>query len=566
MILGGGVAGLTLASRLAEQASVAVVEAGGLYQVTNGNFSVLPGAAISNAFLTTDPSGPAQPLVDWRFITEPMPHAANRSIHYARGKALGGSAAINGMAYHRASTGTYQAWADLVGDQSYAFDKLLPAFNRGVNFTAPNTALRLPNASVQYDRGAFSNSSAGTLQVGYPNWVDPPLTWLARGMAAIGLPQRGIGFNSGVLNGQSDYVTLTVDNPGGATRSTSQTAYFSQENFSSNQTVYPDTLAKRVLFGANKTATGVLVASGGMDYALMARKEVILAGGVFNSPQLLMLSGVGPKAELAAHNISLVKDLPGVGQNLQDQISFSILQGVNVPTAAQLTAPPYAAAAAQQYHANASGPLSSVDGFVGFEKLPASSRAALSPRTLSELAKYPADWPEVEYLNAVTLYQNNSNIFGVSAAQAAPLSRGNVSLRSADATSPPRIQLGWFSDPGDREVAVAAFKRVRQIWSGMAGVTVGPEVSPGANVTSDEDIFSYIAQSAVTEYHASGTCAMGRANDTNAVVDSQGRVFGVNALRVVDASAFPFAVPGHNQASVYMLAQKIADYMVGNGR
>ena len=145
----------------------------------------------------------------------------------------------------------------------------------------------------------------------------------------------------------------------------------------------------------------------------------------------------------------------------------------------------------------------------------------------------------------------------------APLSRGNVTINSSSALDPPVIQPNWFGDAGDREVAIAAFKRVRQIWSSISNITIGPEFAPGAAVASDDQIFQYIQQSSVTLYHASATCKMGQASDPNAVLDSQARVFGVQNLRVVDISSFPFALPGHPQASVYMLAEKIASDILG---
>ncbi|KAL9082970.1 MAG: hypothetical protein Q9159_006071 [Coniocarpon cinnabarinum] len=559
VVVGGGTAGLTIANRLAANHSVAVVEAGSLYQITNNNHSTIPGYAILNSFLSTSPQGPSQPLVDWRFLTEPIPGIDNQQIHYVRGKALGGSSAVNGMAYHRASAGTYQRWADVAGDQTYALPNFLHYFQRSVDFSPPNTEARLENASVAYDPTAFDNSLGGTLHVGYPNWVDPYLTWLGRGMAALGITESKVGFNTGILSGFSSYVTSTINNPDGALRASSQTAFLSPDRCQMNLQVYPQTLAKRITFDDNKAANSVVISTDGFDYALSASKEVIVSAGVIQSPQLLMVSGVGPKDTLDQFDIPIVQELPGVGQNLWDQQAFAITNEVNLPTEGELLEPSNLPATEAEYHANGTGPLSSVDGYIGFEKFNQDVLSNLSPDTQSALQAFPEDWPEIEYLNGATQFKNGSNFAGISAALVAPLSRGYVSIRSNTMLDPPVIQPGWFADQRDREVAILAFRRLRQIWGAISDVTVGPEAMPGANVTSDDAIFEYIKSSSVSMWHSSATCAMGMQNDTNAVVDAKGSVFGVKNLRVVDISAFPFALPGHPQASVYALAEKIAE-------
>lgn len=266
----------------------------------------------------------------------------------------------------------------------------------------------------------------------------------------------------------------------------------------------------------------------------------------------------------------MVKDLPGVGQNLWEQITFSVLQAVNTPTGATFVAssdPSVREATLEQYHDDQAGPYSQAGGYFSFEKIPEPLRAKFSDETREKLAAFPEDWPEVQYIPFGFTIPSSSGgaqtVGSVSATLTAPLSRGNVTISSSSIKDPPVFDLAWLSDPADAEVAVAALKRCREALAdpSLDPVRVGAEFAPGANVTADEDILSYIRTSASTVWHASGTCKMGKGEDVDpmAVVDPQARVFGVEGLRVVDASSFPFAVPANPQGTVYMLAEKIAD-------
>lgn len=253
-----------------------------------------------------------------------------------------------------------------------------------------------------------------------------------------------------------------------------------------------------------------------------------------------------------------------MGQNLWDQIFFNVLRGISVPnTGTYITTPAQQALAIQQYVQTASGPYSSAGGYLSFEKLPAKSRSALSARTSALLAKFPADWPEIEYIASgfPGAFIGLETVGAISGTLLAPASRGNVTIKSSSIADQPVINLGWLSDPADGEVLVAAFKRVREAWNStaIAGIVVGDEVSPGPNVTTDAQILDFIKTSAAPIWHASSTNAMGKKGDVGAVVDSQARVFGVKGLRVVDASVIPVSLPGHPQSSIYALAEKIAE-------
>ncbi|CAL8584875.1 hypothetical protein XPA_010458 [Xanthoria parietina] len=279
-----------------------------------------------------------------------------------------------------------------------------------------------------------------------------------------------------------------------------------------------------------------------------------------------MVSGVGPAPTLRQHNIPIIADRSGVGQNMQDHIYFGPSYRVNAPTFSAFSNPTFAAQAAQDFNENASGLYTNpTTDVLAWEKVPDSFRSAFSPQTLAALATFPPDWPELEYLSlgAYLGYQQNLatgdpndgyNYASLAASIVAPLSRGNLTVASADTATPPLINPNWLTHPADLAVAVAGFKRIRKFWDtdSMRRFRVGEEESfPGLAIQTDAQIEEIVKRSSNTIYHAACTCKMGRANDTMAVVDVGGRVFGTRGLRVVDASVFPLLPPGHPQATVY---------------
>ena len=473
-----------------------------------------------------------------------------------------------------------QQWADEVQDASYTFDNVLPYYKRSPFYTPPAPGM-YTNSSNNENASAFS-STGGPLQVSFSHYVDPFSTWAQIAFQTIGQPEID-GFNSGRIIG-SAWATFTID-PSNAHRSSSESSFLQSAIRSTNLLVYQQTLAQKVLFDDNNTAMGVAVTTPGsfgrpdVGYTLTARKEVILSAGSFQSPQLLMVSGIGPQAVLEDLNIPVLKDLPGVGQNMQDHLYFGVTYRVNVPTAsAPQNNPELAAEAIQAYRQNASGPLSVFGaGYFGWEKLPQPYRGNFSASTQASFAAFPDDWPELEWLpvSAYTGYngdfQTNDpkdgfNYATLVTALVAPLSRGNLTINSTSMTAPPIINPNWLTAPGDVELAIEALKRHRQAWNVLSSynLTIGDEILPGPTVQSDSDILEFIRESLIQLYHASATCKMGASNDTMAVVDSGGRVYGTQGLRVVDASSFPFLPPGHPQSTVYMLAEKIAAEMIGS--
>ncbi|KAG8527348.1 uncharacterized protein KY384_007500 [Bacidia gigantensis] len=411
VIVGGGTAGLTIATRLAENpaVTVAVIEAGGFYEVDNGNRSVVPG--YSNFYTGADPNN-YQPLIDWGMVTEPQQGAAQRRVHYARGKTLGGSSARNYMIYHRPTKGSLQKWADEVGDEDYLWDNFLPYYKKSCNYTTFNKALY--NATISQDTTAF-DPQGGPLQVSFSNYADAFGSWAQKGFTGVGMALQD-GLQSGILNG-SAFSTLTID-PRNGYRSSSESSFLQAAlQNGTSPTIYKNSLATRLLFSSNHTATGVTVTTAGpygiapVNFTLSARKEVILSSGVFQSPQLLMVSGIGPASTLRAHSIPVLKDVPGVGQNMWDHVLFGISHRVNVLTgSAGLNSPTVAAKLAEQFKTNGSGPLSAFGaGFYGWEALPEPYRSSLSNPSRGKLDVFPADWPELEWLpiSAFLGYQRN---------------------------------------------------------------------------------------------------------------------------------------------------------------
>ncbi|KAL6230467.1 hypothetical protein BDW75DRAFT_234362 [Aspergillus navahoensis] len=508
IIVGGGNAGLTLASRLSETPAVhvAVIEAGSFYERSTGNESIIPG---NGGLYEGKAANITNPLVEWRFVTTPRAGLSDKSVHYPRGKTLGGCTALNAMNYERPNAGSMDLWAAVVNDSSYAW-----------------------NHSLYY----FQKTSDGELSLTHPNYAQPFSSWLAEAMHEVGI-EHIPGFQSGRLMG-GGWLVHTIDQASGK-RASSESAFLRPFLGRGNLVVCDQTMEERVLIHGN-VARGVLVSDmvSNRTFELLARREVIVSAGAFQSPQLLMVSGIGPASSLAEHGIPLVAHWLGVGQNMHDHILCGITYRVNVETAYTLRDPETAAEAAMLYHQAQAGPLSNPGGdFAAFESL---------RRTfvVASLASLPSNWPETQYgpfpAYAGNFYDpyiggpSDGNYATLLAILVSPLSRGNISLSSPSMRVAPLINPAWLSHPVDLELAVAAFKRLRGIFRAQAleGVLIGEEYYPGRNIMTDEEVVGHL--------------------DEMAVVDSGGRVFGTRNLRVVDASAFPFLPPN-------MLAEKIAD-------
>lgn len=483
------------------------------------------------------------------------------------------------MNYNRPTIGSLQVWADAVNDSSYTWDQFLPYFEGSITYTNPNMTLRAPNSSVPYINPA--NQSGNPLQVSFPNFATPLASW-----AQLAFRELGVADVHDLISGEligSQYSPLTL-NPKDQSRSSSQASFLNAalEESSVKKTnlkVYTHTLGQKIFFDENKTASGVQVHSGpaaAPPYILTARKEVVSSAGAFQSPQLLMVSGVGPADTLSEHNITIVADRPGVGQNMWDHVVLSVGHQVSVETYGRLMNRTVAAEAELDYAENQGGILTNDQSdYLGWEKLPAASRAGFSNATSEALSRFPSDWPEVEYEVSSAPFgtppfstpENPIDVGYLQPILLTPLSRGNVSISSSSMTDPPLISPNWLTHPTDQEVAIATLRRARGFFntSAIAPILLGDELQPGSDLAfsaTDEEVLAYLQENLGFNWHASCTCKMGRADDNMAVVDSKARVIGVKGLRIVDASAFPLLPPGHPQATVYALAEKIAADML----
>jgi len=380
-------------------------------------------------------------------------------------------------------------------------------------------------------------------------------------------------FNSGSLLG-TQYCSSTI-RASEQKRDSSETSFLREAAFRPNLKVFTLTRAHKIIFNEDKQATGVDIGLG----VLTARKEVILSAGAFHSPQLLMLSGIGPKETLDRYKIPVLADRSGVGQNMQDHVMFGITYRYNVETLTRLANDPIYTALkfTVDYTLFRRGVFTSpVADFIAWEKAP---RNLITPEAAAVLDRYPASWPEIEYFSTPGLVGDFSNVLlsqpkdgyqyaSILGALVAPLSRGTVTIKSNSIFDLPVINPNWLTDPTDVSVAIAAFKRMRAAFATdamRAGQSDQNEYAPGAQVQTDAQIIDTIRNNSMTVWHASCTCKMGRTDDAMAVVDTRARVFGVKGLRVVDASSMALLPAGHPQSTIYAFAEKIADD-IKNGR
>ncbi|CAD6442953.1 41bc22b2-53f8-4e3f-aa10-f22bb75edc66 [Sclerotinia trifoliorum] len=551
VIVGGGTSGLTTAARLSANGSfsVAIIEAGGFYEVDAGNISTVP--AYESNYLN------APPTVDWKIYTTNQAQLDGRSILYSQGKTLGGSSARNGMAYSRGTASSYDMWANLVGDSSYRFEELLPYFKKSVQFSPPNVSLR-GGPPVLYNQSGFS-STGGPLQVSYWNYYVPVSKYIRRGLESLGFKENGQIQNGKLLGFAQFPATLQQESQ---LRDSSQTSFLNSAIATfSGPLVYPNTLAKQILFDGKK-ATGVRVNTAGWEYILSAKKEVILAAGPFHSPQLLMVSGVGPEETLQQLDIPVVSALPGVGQNLMDNAGFGTLYPVNAVSQHRLwNNETYAMEAQNEFYNSRSGPLTAfASNYILWEIMPNSTTVNGTTRSALS-AMFPSDWPDLQVIfNAAGAAVNTTGDFiSVGIVILKSTSLGSVSINSSDTADRPLVDVNWFDTVSDQQLGIQGLRRAR-VFANATGVLAGAEVIPGPAVQTDEEILEWIKTAASPSHHAAGTCKMGLANDTSAVVDSHGCVMGgISGLRVVDISTWPVLPPsGAPVATVYAIAEKLA--------
>ena len=524
IIVGAGSAGCVLANRLSGDSSksVLLLEAG----PENKALSLkMPAAVLSNLNSTKH---------NWAFQSEPEPHLNGRTLKHDRGKTLGGSSSINGMVMIRGHALDFEGWRQ-AGCEGWSYADVLPYFKRMENYAGGEDEYR---------------GVGGPMQVLRPDPHDPiTLAFLEAGQ------QAGHPYTEDICGYQQEGFGLLDSSVYKGGRWSAADGYLAPARERSNLTVHTDTLVQRIEID-NGQATGVTYTDkSGHTVTANASTEVILSAGVVGSPQLLMLSGIGPAAHLRDMGITLVKDLPGVGQNLNDHpdfvLKFKCLKPVSIWPKTRLIARTLAGIRW----------LLKKDGVCASNHFDTVACLRSSPEV---------DYPDIQLTISPVAVDDKTwqplpmHAFQIHVGLMQAYSRGQIDLRSSDPVDPPRIQVNYLQDTRDMDALRKGVRIVRELVSqeGFAELC-GDEVYPGAHIQSDEDIDACLIEKTVSQWHLSGTARMGAQTDLGAVVDPNGKVHGVEKLRVVDASIMPVVTNGNTNCPTIMLAEKLSDAIMG---
>jgi choline dehydrogenase len=468
--------------------------------------------------------------VNWLYASEPEPELNNRSIIQPRGKVLGGSSSINGLLYLRGQPADFDHWRQL-GNSGWSFEDVLPYFRRAEDQERGEDAL---------------HGVGGPLAVSDVCEPHPLCEAFIESAQQAGFP-RCDDFNGPTQEG-AGYFQLTTRN---GRRCSTAVGYLRQARRRSNLAIVTNALASRILL-SDRRAVGVEYRHGDTTCIAHASREVILAGGAFNSPQLLQLSGLGPAALLRSLGIDVIADMPGVGAELQDHLQVRMQYRCTEPITMNdvVHSWRHRIGAGLRYLLLRKGLLAVGAGYAGgFFR---TSALAATPDVQVHFIIFSGE------TSGAALHPFPG--FIASVCQLRPESRGFVRVKSADPRQPPAIQPRYLSSPSDRDTVVAGLKLLRGIM-GQRPMRhyIAEERAPGPQVASDEDLLAFARAAGSTVFHPTSTCRMG--SDATAVVDER-RVRGMGNLRVVDASIMPTVVSGNTNAAVIMIAEKGADIIL----